>query len=187
MSEITDIKQEGLKIRFAVEDDVPLILDFIKELAAYEKLLDKVVATGELLREFLFQRKVAEGIIGEYEGKPAGYALFFYNFSSFLGRPGLYVEDIYIKPEYRGMGWGRSLFTFLAQLALERGCGRLEFSCLNWNEPSIRFYKHLGAFPLEEWTTYRICGQAMEDLGKGMEFRKKSNGYYVPFCTEKRK
>lgn len=162
-----DTKYQELKIRFAVEDDVTLILDFIKGLAEYEKLSDEVVATEELLREFLFRRKVAEVIIGEYEGKPVGYSLFFYNFSTFLGRPGIYVEDVYIKPEYRGRGLGRSFFIFLAKLALERGCGRLEFSCLDWNEPSIKFYKNLGAFSLEEWSTYRVCGAALEDLSRG--------------------
>lgn len=156
-------------IRFAGEDDLSLILDFIKRLAAYEKLLDKVVATEELLQEFLFRRRVAEVVIGEFADQPAGFALFFHNFSTFLGRPGIYVEDLYVRPEFRGKGLGKLFFTFLSKLALERGCGRLEFSCLDWNEPSIKFYRNLGAVPLDEWTTYRVCGSALDELAKGLE------------------
>ncbi len=151
-------------IRFAVEADVPLVLKFIKELAAYENLLSEVTATEEVLRESLFERKAAEVIIGEYDGVPVGFALFFHNFSTFLGRPGIYLEDLYIKPELRGKGLGKVMLSFLAKLALERKCGRLEWWCLDWNEPSVRFYKNLGAVPMDDWTVYRICNQTLEEL-----------------------
>lgn len=155
---------EGFKIRFAEEKDVPLILGFITELAEYEKMLDEVVATEELLRESLFERKAAEVVIGEYEGMPISFALFFHNFSTFLGRPGIYLEDLYVKPAFRGKGIGKVMLSFLAKQVLERKCGRLEWSCLDWNEPSISFYRKLGAAPMDEWTVYRVCGEALEKL-----------------------
>jgi GNAT superfamily N-acetyltransferase len=157
---------EAFKIRFAVEEDTPLILKFIKELAAYEKLLDEVVATEDILRDSLFVRRKAEVIIGEYNGKPAGFALFFHNFSTFLGKPGIYLEDLYILPEFRGKGLGKSMLSCLAQLALERDCGRLEWWCLDWNESSIGFYKKIGAEAMEDWTVYRVCGQELADLAQ---------------------
>ncbi|WP_434655296.1 GNAT family N-acetyltransferase [Thermoanaerobacterium thermosaccharolyticum] len=169
MSELIDTKLEKFKLRFAEEKDVPLILSFIKELAEYERLLHEVVATEKLLKESLFERKAAEVIIGEYEDKPVGFALFFHNFSTFLGRPGIYLEDLYIKPEMRGKGLGKIMLSFLAKLAVERNCGRLEWSCLDWNEPSIKFYKQLGAVPMDEWTVYRVHDKALFDLAKSFD------------------
>lgn len=157
---------EGFKIRFAEEKDIPLILDFIERLAEYEKLSDEVVATEEVLRESLFIKKAAEVIIGEYENEPVGFALFFHNFSTFLGRPGLYLEDLFIKPEMRGKGFGKTMFIFLAKLAVERNCGRFEWVCLDWNKPAIEFYKNLDAIAMDEWTIYRLDGKALNDLAK---------------------
>jgi len=157
-------KKDKFTIRFAEEKDVKLILDFIKELADYEQLLHEVVATEEILMDSLFVRKAAEVIIGEYDGEPVGFALFFHNFSTFLGRPGIYLEDLYIRPEMRGRGYGKTLLAFLAKLAKERNCGRFEWWCLDWNEPSINFYKSIGAIPMDEWTVYRVTGQALDDL-----------------------
>jgi len=154
----------GLKLRFAKPADVSLILEFIKELAEYEKMLDEVVATEEILEESLFKKKTAEVIIGEYQNKPVGFALFFYNFSTFLGRPGIYIEDLFVKLEVRGKGIGKIMLSFLANLAIERKCGRLEWSCLDWNEPAIDFYKHLGATPMEDWTVYRVCNGELDVL-----------------------
>lgn len=151
-------------IRFAEEEDLKLILDLIKELAVYEKMLDEVVATEESLREYLFVKEMAEVIIGEYENEPVAFALFFPNFSTFLGKPGLYLEDLYIKPEMRGKGLGRKIFTFLANLTRERNYGRLEWVCLDWNEPSIRFYKKMGGIPMDDWTTYRMQGESLKKL-----------------------
>jgi len=153
-----------LSIRFAVEKDIPLILGFIKSLAEYERMLEDVIATEEILMESLFKRKAAEVVIAEYDGMPAGFALFFHNFSTFLGKPGIYLEDLFVKPEFRGKGIGRRLLSFLAGLVLERGCGRLEWSCLDWNEPSIKFYKQLGAVPMQDWTVYRVIGAELADL-----------------------
>lgn len=158
---------EDFTIRFATEQDTGLILQFIKELADYEHMLDLVVATEELLRQNLFELKKAEVIIGEYKQQPVGFALFFHNFSTFLGRSGLYIEDLYIKPEMRGKGMGKALFIYLAQLAKERRCGRMEWWVLNWNEPSIKFYKHLGAQPMDDWTVYRLTGEALNILADG--------------------
>jgi GNAT superfamily N-acetyltransferase len=153
----------GFTLRFAEEKDVPIIFGMIKELAQYEKLLDCLEATEELLRESLFKRGVTETLIGEYKGKPVGYAIFFPNFSSFMGRLGIYIEDLYVKPELRGNGFGEALFTYIAKLAVERNCGRVEWSCLDWNKSSIAFYKKMGAVPMDEWTLYRLTG---EDLAK---------------------
>ncbi|WP_238883648.1 GNAT family N-acetyltransferase [Clostridium sp. YIM B02551] len=154
----------NFNIRFAKEEDIPSILGFIKELATYENLLDQVVATEEILKEWLFNKKSAEVLIGEFNGEPVGYALFFHSFSTFLGRAGIYLEDLYISPNQRGKGFGKKLLIYLANLTLERGCGRLEWSCLDWNEPSIKFYKSLGANPLEDWTMYRVDGDALKKL-----------------------
>lgn len=164
MSNTIRTKYDDFKIRFAEENDVGLILDFIKELADYEKLLNEVVATEEILKESLFQRQAAEVIIAEYKGEPIGFALFFHNFSTFLGRPGLYLEDLYIRPEMRGRGYGKTLLAFLAKLAIERNCGRFEWWCIDWNEPSINFYKSIGAIPMDEWTVFRVHDEALVDL-----------------------
>lgn len=160
----------GFTIRFAKEKDAELILEFIRELAKYEKLLDEVVATPELLNKHLFGEKPkAEVIIGEYNGKPVGFALFFYNFSTFLGKPGIYLEDLFIKKEARGKGFGKALLSYLAQLTIERNCGRLEWWVLNWNEAAISFYKKLGAQAMDEWTVYRVTDSALRELAEEFE------------------
>lgn len=152
-------------IQFATLEDVGTILGFIKELADYEKLTHAVVATEELLRNTLFgERRVAEVLIGSCAEQPVGFALFFHNFSTFLGRPGIYLEDLYVKPEFRGKGLGRLLLQRIAALAKERECGRVEWSVLNWNAPSIQFYQSLGAKPLDEWTMFRLTGAALDAL-----------------------
>ncbi len=159
----------GTRIREATEEDVPLILSLIRELAEYEKLSDEVVATEDGLQDSLFgERRYAEVLIAEHDGAPAGFALFFHNFSTFLGKPGLYLEDLYVKPAFRGAGIGKKLLVSLASLAKGRGCGRLEWWVLDWNEPSIGFYMKLGAVPMEDWTVYRVTGQALEDLASGV-------------------
>jgi len=150
--------------RFAEEKDAALILEFIRDLAAYENLSGEVVATEALLREWLFEKRAAEVLFALAGGKEAGFALFFHNFSTFLGRAGLYLVDLYVRPEYRGRGIGRGLMKKLAQIALERGCGRLEWSCLDWNRPSIDFYLALGARPMSEWTVYRLAGDTLRRL-----------------------
>jgi GNAT superfamily N-acetyltransferase len=154
-----------LEIRAATEVDVPLLLSLIKELAEYERLSHQVVATEEALRESLFgKRPVAEALLAYLEDDAAGFALFFHTFSTFLGRPGIYLEDLYVKPEFRGAGVGRALLVHVAKLATERGCGRLEWSVLDWNEPAIGFYRGVGASPLSGWTVYRVAGEALEEL-----------------------
>jgi GNAT superfamily N-acetyltransferase len=156
-----------LKIRRAKKEDVPLILGFIKELAEYERLPHEVVANEAILRETLFgERPYAEVMIAYYDGQPVGYALFFHSFSTFLGRPGIYLEDVYVRPPMRGKGIGKALLVYLAQLAKERKCGRLEWAVLNWNEPSIAFYKKLGAMPMSEWTVYRLSGTALDRVAE---------------------
>ena len=154
-----------LTFRFAEEKDCGLNLHFIKELASYEKMLDEVVATEEILREWIFEKKKAEVIFACENGKEIGFALFFHNFSTFLGRAGIYLEDLYVAPEYRGKGYGKALLKKLAQIAVERGCGRLEWWCLDWNRPSIDFYRSLGAEAMDEWTVYRIAGNTLQELG----------------------
>jgi GNAT superfamily N-acetyltransferase len=152
-------------LRFGTAEDVPLILTFIRELATYEKLLDEVVATEEDLHAALFgARPYAEVILAFQDEAPAGFALFFHTFSTFLGQPGLYLEDLYVRPDRRGQGLGRLLLRTLATLAVERGCGRLEWAVLDWNAPAIRFYEALGAEPMDEWTVYRLTGEALEQL-----------------------
>lgn len=155
-----------LNIRFAQRNDTKLILQLIKELAVYEKLEHEVMADEKTLEESLFDTKAAEVIIVEYDNKPIGYALYFHNFSTFLGRPGLYLEDIYIKPEYRGRGYGKKVFAFLANLALERKCHRMDWCVLDWNKPSIEFYKSLGAIAMEDWTIYRLNESALRKVAK---------------------
>ena len=152
--------------RFAQEKDTALILYFIKELAKYEKMLDDVVATEEILKEWIFEKGKAEVIFALEDGVEVGFALFFHNFSTFLGRSGLYLEDLFVKPEFRGKGYGKALLKKLAQIAVERGCGRFEWSCLDWNKPSIDFYRSLGAVPMEEWTIYRLTGKTLEDMAE---------------------
>lgn len=153
-----------MKIRKAVRQDVPLILEFIKGIARYEKMENEVVATTELLEEQLFDKGCAEVIFAMEEGVEVGFALFFHNFSTFLGRGGLYLEDLFVYPEHRGKGYGKALFLELVRIANERGCGRMEWVCLNWNKPSIDFYRSMGAVPLDEWTTYRLTSDAMKKL-----------------------
>ncbi|MCR4434730.1 MAG: GNAT family N-acetyltransferase [Clostridiales bacterium] len=164
MNKLLDTKLEGFKLRFAEERDTPVILGLIRELAEYENMLDKVAATEESLRESLFVRRAAEVVLGEYEGRTVAFALFFHNFSTFMGKYGIYLEDLYVKPEMRGRGIGKIILSFLAKLAVERNCGRLEWWCLDWNEPSIGFYKRMGAVPMDEWTVYRVSGDTLFDL-----------------------
>ncbi|KPI53472.1 GNAT family acetyltransferase [Clostridioides difficile] len=159
-------EKNELKFRYAVESDTPLILNFIKELASYENLLDEVIATEEILNEWIFVKKKAEVLIGEYDNEAIGFALFFHNFSTFLGRAGIYLEDLYIKPEFRGKGYGKTFLKKLANIAIERGCGRLEWWCLDSNKPSIDFYLSMGAEPMEDWTVYRIAGDTLNNLAK---------------------
>lgn len=158
---------DGVWFRQASEADVPVILDFIKLLADYEKLSGEVVATEELLREWLFDRHAAEVIFAMEGNTEVGFALFFGNFSTFLGRGGIYLEDLFVKEQYRGRGYGRALLGKLASLALERGCGRLEWACLDWNRPSIDFYLSLNARPMSDWTTYRAAGETLRQLAEG--------------------
>lgn len=157
---------DKLAFRFAKREDVDKILYFIKELADYEKMLEEVVATPELLEEWIFDKQKAEVIFPVIDGKEIGFALFFHNFSTFVGKAGIYLEDLYIKPEFRGKGYGKATIKELAKIAKERDCGRLEWWCLDWNRKSIDFYLSLGAIPMEEWTTYRVCGDALEKLAQ---------------------
>lgn len=155
---------EMLTFRSATEQDTGLVLQFIRALAEYEKMLDLVVADEALLEDQLFRKKNAEVIFAMEDGKEVGFALFFHNFSTFLGRSGLYLEDLYVFPEYRGKGYGKALLRKLASLAVDRGCGRMEWWCLDWNQPSIDFYRSLGAEPMNEWTVYRLTGETLERL-----------------------
>lgn len=155
---------EEVTFRKAVREDVPLILEFIKGLAEYEKMSDEVVATEEILDEWLFGKEKAEVIFAIAEGEEVGFALFFHNFSTFLGRAGIYLEDLFVKPKYRGNGYGKAILKRLAQIAVERGCGRLEWSCLDWNQPSIDFYLSLGATPMSGWTGYRLTGETLANI-----------------------
>lgn len=148
---------------FATEQDVPAILELIQGLADYEHLADQVVATEDLLREWLFEKHKAEVLLARAEGAVVGFALFFHNFSTFLGRAGIYLEDLFVRPEARGHGYGKALLQNLAAIAVERGCGRLEWSCLDWNQPSIDFYLSLGAQPMTGWTTYRLTGATLQE------------------------
>ena len=143
-----------------------MILQFIKDLAEYEHMLDEVVATEELLNEWIFQKEKAEVIFALEDDKEVGFALFFHNFSTFLGRAGIYLEDLYVKPEYRGKGYGKGLLKQLAKIAVERGCGRLEWWCLDWNQPSIDFYLSVGAEPMNDWTVYRFAGDRLNKLAE---------------------
>ena len=157
---------KDFEIRPATEGDAPLILDFIKKLAVYEKLAHKVTATEDILRETLFgERRYAEVIIGYHLGEPVGFALFFHNYSTFLGKPGIYLEDLFVDEEHRGKGYGKALLAHLAKLAKERDCGRLEWAVLDWNEGAIRFYRRLGAQAKHEWTVFRLTGEELARFG----------------------
>ena len=158
-----------LTFRFAEERDTPLILDFIKWLADYEQLLDQVVADEATLTDQLFRKKNAEVLFALEDGKEVGFALFFHNFSTFLGRSGLYLEDLFVLPEHRGKGYGKAILQKLATIAVERGCGRLEWWCLDWNKPSIDFYRSLGAEPMSDWTVYRLTGETLNSLAETPE------------------
>ena len=157
---------EQLTFRYADEGDCGVILHFIRELAVYEEMLDEVVATEELLREWIFEKKRAEVLFACVGQREVGFALFFHNFSTFLGRAGLYLEDLFVLPEYRGKGYGKAILKRLARIAVERGCGRLEWACLDWNRPSIDFYLSLGAAPMDQWTTYRVTGETLQKLAE---------------------
>ncbi len=150
---------------FAKREDTPIILQFIKKLARYEKMENEVVADEKTLESWIFDREKAEVVFAVLNGKKIGFALFFHNFSTFLGKAGIYIEDLFIEPEFRGKGYGKALLKKVASIAVERGCGRLEWWCLNWNKPSIDFYLSMGATPMNDWTVYRICGETLNKLG----------------------
>ena len=155
-----------MTIRTAAKEDVRKILDFIKKLAEYEHMSDQVVVTEDLLTEWIFKKQKAEVLFVCDHEKEVGFALFFHTFSTFLGRAGIYLEDLFVLPEYRGKGYGKALLKKLAQITVERGCGRLEWSCLDWNKPSIEFYRALGAIPMNEWTTYRVTGDTLVHMAE---------------------
>ncbi len=157
---------KNFNFRTATPEDTGLILQFIKDLAEYEKMSDEVVADEDILREWIFRKGKAEVIFVLQNKKEVGFALFFHNFSTFLGRSGIYLEDLFVKPEYRGNGYGKALLQKLASIAVERGCGRLEWCCLDWNKPSIDFYLSLGAKPMSDWTAYRVAGDTLKNLAK---------------------
>jgi GNAT superfamily N-acetyltransferase len=164
---ILSTKIDEFNIRKANREDVPLVLDFINKLADYERLSHEVVATEEDLKRYLFgEEKVAEVVIGDYQDVPVGFALYFYSFSTFLGKPGIYLEDLFVLEEQRGKGFGKVLLSYLAKLAIEKDCGRLEWAVLDWNEPSIEFYKSLGAEMMDEWIVNRLTGDTLLKLSK---------------------
>ena len=156
----------NVTIRTAGPEDVGLVLEFIKGIATYEKMLDQVVADETILRQWLVETKLAEVIFAMEDGKEVGFALFFHNFSTFVGRAGMYLEDLFVWPEYRGKGYGKALFTEVARIAVARNCRRMEWVCLDWNKPSIDFYLSMGAVPMEGWTTYRLAGEALQKVGQ---------------------
>ena len=155
-----------MECRFANAEDCALILSFIRQLADYEKMSDQVVATEELLHEWIFEKKAAEVLFVCDGDKEVGFALFFHSFSTFLGKAGIFLEDLFVLPEYRGKGYGKTLLKRLAQITVERGCGRLEWNCLDWNQPSIDFYRSLGAVPMDIWTTYRLTGDTLLEAAR---------------------
>lgn len=158
------IMDKSFTIRKAERKDVGLLLDFIRDIAKYEKMEDEVVATAEVLESEMFDHHRAEAVFAVVDGKEVGFALYFFNFSTFIGHSGLYLEDLFVWPEYRGQGYGKALLLHLASIARENHCGRIEWCCLNWNQPSIDFYFSLGAVPMNEWTTYRLDAKALENL-----------------------
>lgn len=160
---------QKLTFRYATENDTALILQFIKGIAEYEKMLDQVIATESLLQENLFEKQRAEVIFASIDQKEIGFALFFHNFSTFKGKSGLYLEDLFVWPQYRGHGYGKAIFKELVRIAVERNCGRMEWVCLNWNQPSIDFYLSLGARALSDWTTYRLDETGLKKLNNGLE------------------
>lgn len=168
------------QIRFATPGDVPAVLGLIRELAEYERLLDQVVADEAALHRAMFgERRYVEALVAIVANEVVGFALFFHNFSTFLGKPGMYLEDLYVRPAFRGQGLGKSLLTRVARIAVERDCGRMEWSVLDWNEPSIHFYESLGAKPLSDWTVYRLTGDALRGLGtpaKTTDLHRSANG-----------
>ncbi len=153
----------GISHRYAKAEDAELILRFINELAEYEHMRSESIATAELLREWIFEKQKAEVLFVLRDGVEVGFALFFHNFSTWLGRAGIYLEDLFVLPEHRGIGCGKHLLSTLAAIAVERGCGRLEWACLDWNKPSIDFYLSMGAVPMEEWTVYRLTGESLKN------------------------
>ncbi|HEX4935205.1 MAG TPA: GNAT family N-acetyltransferase [Gemmatimonadaceae bacterium] len=158
-------KTPVMDIQWAREDDVPLLLRFIRDLATYEKLEHEVTATEEGLRRTLFgEKRYAEALIARLDGEPVGFALFFHNYSTFVGKPGLYLEDLFVEPDHRGKGVGKALLQRLAAIAIERDCGRMEWAVLDWNAPSIAFYRSLGAVPMDDWTVFRLAGPALREL-----------------------
>jgi len=165
--------QSNFEIRPACVEDVPVILELIRELATYERAPDEVTATEEQLVDVLFGQKPVAEVLLAFEGKsPIGFAVFFHNFSTWLGRPGLYLEDLFVKPEKRGKGYGRALLIDLAKIARDRACGRMEWAVLNWNEPAIKFYRALGAEPLDEWTVFRLTREGIAELAKSESIAK---------------
>jgi GNAT superfamily N-acetyltransferase len=169
---MTTNPEDRLRIVPATKSDIPLILALIKELGEYERLAHEVVATEEILTETLFgDRPYAEVIIAYFDNEPVGYALYFHSFSTFLGRPGLYLEDVYVRPSLRGKGIGKALLATLARIAVDRKCGRLEWAVLNWNEPAIGFYKSLGAKPMDAWTVYRMTDEPLAQLASPSRHR----------------
>ncbi len=163
--------------RYAEEKDTLLLLDFIRALAEYEKMLDQVNATETLLREWLFEKHVAEAFFIMEDDLEVGFALYFHNFSTFLGKAGIYLEDLFVLPAYRGNGYGKAILIHLAQIVQERGCGRLEWACLDWNQPSIDFYRSLGAVPMDEWTVYRVSGETLKQLAQTGSVAEKSTDW----------
>jgi len=163
-------KRADFQIRAAHAEDVPIILELIRDLATYERAPDEVIATEEQLVDVLFGERPAAEVLLAFEGKsPVGFALFFHNFSTWLGRPGLYLEDLFVKPERRGKGYGRALLVELAKIAMERGCGRMEWAVLDWNEPAIKFYRTLGAKPMDEWTVFRLTRNGIARLANAAD------------------
>lgn len=157
---------KSFQFRYATEEDAALILEFIKGIATYEKMLDEVVNTEEMIKEVVFGKGHAEVIFALEGEKEVGFALFFHNYSTFVGRAGIHLEDLFVWPEYRGKGYGKALLCEVARIAKERGCGRLEWTCLDWNTPSINFYLSLGATPMDEWTIYRLTADQIDNLLK---------------------
>jgi GNAT superfamily N-acetyltransferase len=165
MGEVKLLKTNNkINIRFAEEKDIELIVSFIRKLAEHVNLLHEVIATEEVINKAIFKERIIKVILAEYNNEPVGFALFYYNFSTFLGKKGIYIEDLFVRKEVRGKGIGKKLLSYLAQIALKENCGRLEWSVLNWNEPSINFYKSLGAVPMNEWTVYRLYDDKIKNL-----------------------